>query len=233
MQSQPYQPRLTALRGHAASPSPAPAFDRGRRKAGLALVEVLAVMAIVAVLTAVAWMAIAGRVKQGAKQAQIKADMRQVIVAVNLYRNDNDGGLPSNWQHFGYYRKVPKGGYGDGYPLQDVYNPHPPSYDVSYHTPECAQPPKANMAFYMFRQAVAKFESRPRANTLDVEHDQAALFLPACLANSYAERHIKIMQGGALKTPRTSGYKSLGANLAGTLSYHYYPDWFTEAATGF
>lgn len=212
MPSQPHQPRLTR---------------------GVTLVELLAVAAIVAVLSAVAWVAVAGRVKQGAKQTRIKSDMRQVILAVNLYRNDNDGGLPSNWQHFGYYDKVPKGGYGDGYPLQDVYNPKPPSYDVSYHTPECAQPPKANMGFYMFRQAVAKFEARPRANTLDIERDIAAGFTPACLAGSYEERHIRIMEGGIVKTPLTKGYRSLGANLAGTLSYRFSPDWMSEAAVGY
>ena len=204
-----------------------------RLNRGVTLIETLAVVAILAVLMGVVWMAVAGRVKQGAKQARIKSDMRQVVLAVNLYRSDNDGGLPSNWPQFGYYKVTKKGAYGGGYPLQDMYDPKPPAYDVSYHTPECAQPPEASMTFFMFRQAVAMFQARPRANTLDIEESLATGFAPACLANSYAERHIRIMQAGVVKTPLTKGYRSLGANLSGTISYEYDPQWFNEAATGY
>ena len=189
--------------------------------------------AIIAIVSAVLWAALGGRSKLAAKQTQIKADMRGVVVAVNLYRNDHDDGLPASWTEFGYYAVNRKGQFGDGYPLVDTTYDKPLEYDVSYHTPECAQPPKEGVSMYAFRQMVSRFNAAPRYNKMDLEHGQAMRFGPACLPNSFSVRELPFLRNGELKIARRREPRSLAIDLSGTLSYQYGPAWTHEIALGY
>jgi prepilin-type N-terminal cleavage/methylation domain-containing protein len=201
----------------------------GARLSGVTLIELLTVVAIVGVLSAVVWVAVSGRVKASAKQTQIKSDMRQVILAVNLYRADNDSGLPSDWKYFGYYG-VNRAGWHNGsfYPRDTVYS-KPPEYDVSYQTPECLSPPTAKMSFLPFRQSVERYEARRRLNPLDMDQTVATWFYPACDSKTIHDiRKVRMYRDGKEVAYDLRGIRSLSANLSGTISYQHEPDWVTE-----
>lgn len=196
---------------------------------GVTLVELLAVVAIVGILSAVVWMAVAGRVKGAAKQTQIKSDMRQVVVAVNLYRADNDSGLPYDWKNFGYYG-VNKAGWHDGsfFPKDAIYS-KPPEYDLSYHTPECAQPPKASLGFWLFRTSVDRYEAKRRLNPLDPENSVATAFSPACIPSTrFDKRWIHMYRYGREVAYELDAVRYLSASLSGTVSFRCEPEWTYE-----
>lgn len=195
---------------------------------GFTLAEILVVIAIVAIVTAIAWMAIGGRVKAAAKRAVLASDLRQIAMAISIYRGDNDDGFPSNWRGIGYYGINKKDKFSPGFPPRDVYYDKLPLYDVSYHTPECAAPPVASPAIMVFRQAIQLFNSKPRANLLDLDSTQAVQFHPACLANSRGKHPFSFMENGQLRTIQISHVKSMGVDLSGSLSYKWYPDWVME-----
>ena len=199
-----------------------------RWRKAFTLVEVLAAAAIFAVLVGVVWLALAGRVKVAAKQAALRSDMRQLVAAVNIYRADNDDGLPSNWRSFGCYGVNRKDKFGPGFPPRDVYYDKPPEYDVSYDTPGCQASPSAKMTFFLFRQIVEQYNSRPRFNPLDIEHTSAFRFNPACLASSIGTRPLTLFRSGAVATVTLEDFKAVSADLAGTTSYQWSPNWWTE-----
>lgn len=214
-------------------PSTAGQFEREQHRLrssrqGFTLAEILVVIAIVAIVTAIAWMAIGGRVKAAAKRAGLASDLRQIAMAISIYRGDNDDGFPSNWRGIGYCGINKKDKFSPGFPPRDVYYDKPPVYDVSYHTPECAAPPVASPAISALRQSIELFNSKPRANLLDVDSTQAVSFFSACLANSRGKHAFSFMENGKIRTVYIQDLKSMGVNFAGSLSYEWSPDWLSE-----
>jgi prepilin-type N-terminal cleavage/methylation domain-containing protein len=199
---------------------------------GVTLVEVLVVVTIIGILAGVIWLAVAGSVKAAAKRTQLKSDLHQIILAANIYRADNDDGLPSNWKAIGYYGTNRKDKFSKGFPPQDVRYDKPPSYDVSYHTPECAAPPSATPSYLLFRQDVAAFNAIPRANVLDIEKSPAVQFSPACAWNTRGTRPVRIMRDGKVVTYQLSALRSLSIDYSGRLTYEPWPDWSQEIMLG-
>lgn len=85
-----------------------------KRARGITLVETLAVISIVAVLTAVLTFAVFGRSQKEAVRASIKSDLKQCVMAINMYLADNDGGYPRYMHETGYGAPDPSGKYRDG-----------------------------------------------------------------------------------------------------------------------
>lgn len=203
-----------------------------RRERGLTLVEVLIATGIVGIVAGFAWLAIAGRMRGSAKRTVVQSELRQIVVALNLYRNDNDDGFPSNWRSIGYVGVNRRDKFGAGFPPKDVYYDNPPRYDVSYHTPECAAPPHASPTLWLFRQFISQFKAEPRVNTLDVDLVPAVHFTPACKPNSKGKHAFSYLRNGQVRTIQLNHVKSMSVNLAGTLSYQWWPDWVTETTLG-
>ncbi len=74
-------------------PQPISTLRRAGRN-GFTLIELLVVIAIIAILAALLLPALAGA-KERARRAACKNNLRQFILAVHLYANDNNEKLPS------------------------------------------------------------------------------------------------------------------------------------------
>lgn len=207
-------------------------FLKKSRIRGFSLVEVLIVMAIIMIVSAIVWLAVGGRSKLAAKQTIIKSDMHQVILAANLYRNDNDQELPLSWKGMGYYGVNKKDKFGPGFPPADVKYDKPPQYDVSYQTPECATPSAQPMGFYLFRSMIQPFYTRPRYNQLDIEQGTAADFPYACLPTKSAVNLHLYRNGKLISYLLPARHKFLSSNLSGSIFYDYTPAWFYEVQLG-
>ncbi|HWA84439.1 MAG TPA: type II secretion system protein [Fimbriimonadaceae bacterium] len=64
------------------------------RQRGLTLVETIVVTGIIAFLVAVTWLLIAPALKAKGIETHIRADLRQFVAAITMYRSDNDDRLP-------------------------------------------------------------------------------------------------------------------------------------------
>ena len=70
----------------------------GRKKPGFSLVELIVVIGIIAALIALL-LPVVGRARQEAVRVACKSNMRQLMLAVNMYASENSGQLPfCNWQ---------------------------------------------------------------------------------------------------------------------------------------
>jgi len=68
--------------------------ERESARTGFTLIELLVVVAIIAILAGLLLPALAGG-KEGARRATCKSNMRQFILAVHIYAQDNENELPS------------------------------------------------------------------------------------------------------------------------------------------
>src|SRR4051794_26596177 len=68
--------------------------ERGQARTGFTLIELLVVVAIIAILAGLLLPALAGG-KERARRATCKSNMRQFILAVHMYAQDNENELPS------------------------------------------------------------------------------------------------------------------------------------------
>lgn len=80
---------------------------------GITLVEVLIAVAIVATLVVVLWFVLGPASKGKAIEARIRSELTQIHLAMNLYREDYDGQLPTNFEsltrHVGKDLSKPEG----------------------------------------------------------------------------------------------------------------------------
>jgi len=66
------------------------------KKRGFTLIELLVVIAIIAILAAVLFPVMTSA-KEKAKQAQCSSNLKQIIMAMRMYCDDNDGFMPYNF----------------------------------------------------------------------------------------------------------------------------------------
>lgn len=105
------------------------------------LIELLTVIAIIGILAAIV-IPVVGRVRESARDAQCKSNLRQYGVAVALYVTDNKQTYPSGdnpllTQELAPYLNPNKPGSNAGSPLDEcpsrtIFNPNPAEIDRSY-----------------------------------------------------------------------------------------------------
>ncbi|MEI7435740.1 MAG: prepilin-type N-terminal cleavage/methylation domain-containing protein, partial [bacterium] len=76
------------------------------RRHGFTLVELLVVMVIIGLLVALLLPALSAA-RQQARKARAKAEVRQMVVALTAYRNDNPGSTPTVEDIRGRYMDIP------------------------------------------------------------------------------------------------------------------------------
>jgi prepilin-type N-terminal cleavage/methylation domain-containing protein len=65
-----------------------------RQTTAFTLIEVMIVTAIILVLVAISWLVIAPSMKAKSLETRIRADLRQIGIAINTYMSDNNDMLP-------------------------------------------------------------------------------------------------------------------------------------------
>ena len=65
-----------------------------KEQRGISLVEIIVVIAILMVLMGVLWLVVGPKAKERAIQTRITSDLRQIVVAINIYMADNEGRYP-------------------------------------------------------------------------------------------------------------------------------------------
>lgn len=108
---------------------------------GFTLVELLVVVGVIAVLISLLLPTL-NRARQQALEVQCMSNMRQLVIAVDLYANENGGQMPyCNWQYDGtgpnddksynfgwlYSTEIRRGGYPAGSDLNGVWPGYPNS----------------------------------------------------------------------------------------------------------
>lgn len=202
-----------------------------RKTSGITLIETLTVIGIITIVSCICFAAIAPRTKLAAKQAQVKSDLKQVSVAMNLYRADHDDGLPRGWVDLGYFKVNKKDKFGPGYPPQDVKYASPPEYDPSYHTPECRAMPKGTLELHLIYNSVKRFASQPRIQKLDIE--QTTLACASWICKPGRDRVISYLRDGEKKELTKKGERDrLSVSMSGNIFFAPYPAWAEELVIG-
>jgi hypothetical protein len=200
-----------------------------RRKCGVTLLKILIVIGIITIVVGICIAAVGPRARREAKQAQVKVDLKQVSISMNIYRADHDDGLPRGWVDLGYYQVNKKDKFGIGFPPHDVKYASPPSYDISYHTPQCKAPPKGSLQLLLIDIAVKRFFSRPRAEKLEV--DQTTLADASWICKPGPSRTVSYFSGGQIKKViLKKEWLGLSVNMNGTIFFAPPPAWAWEMA---
>ena len=71
-----------------------------RRDAGLTLPQVLIVITIVIILSALGLAAFGPQIRRQAHEGQVRRDLQAWVVALNIYKNENDNLLPYSLWHY-------------------------------------------------------------------------------------------------------------------------------------
>lgn len=78
-----------------------------RLKRGITLLQTVTVSVILLAVTTITWLAFGRGSESDRIQARIESDLHEITTAINVYRKDNDGGLPLSFNTLGMVDSLP------------------------------------------------------------------------------------------------------------------------------